>query len=36
VEFVRHILAQHLRVIEHSPAKLGQDVVLLRKPLVIS
>jgi len=36
VQYVRQTVARHLRVIEHSPAKLGQDVVLLRKPVAIS
>jgi SAM-dependent methyltransferase len=33
VDYVHNVLARNLRVVEHAPAKLGQDAVLLRKPL---
>jgi hypothetical protein len=31
--YVREVLAQHLRVIDYAPARLGQDAILLQKPL---
>lgn len=32
-DYIRRVIDRDLRVVEHSPARLGQDALLLRKPL---
>ncbi len=31
--YVREILAEHLRIVDYAPARLGQDAILLQKPM---